>query len=151
MDPAWGSWSGEAPGNITSCFSSCFSPSRAPETRRREALLNGGRKSVSAGRQQPVHPKWVRGATAVKHYVFEVILRSFCALFKTLTSSYQSRRLPERRWNTNSSRVHSHSEGNGLILRSSAGANLSSIKGQLGVVCFAGKIELARCVRVKEK
>lgn len=136
MDTAWGSRSREAPANFTSSFSSCFSPSRASETRRREALLNSGRKSISAGRQQPLHPKWVRGATAVKHYVFEVILRSFCALFKTLASSYQSRRLPERRWNTNSSHVHRHSVGNGPIPRSSAVANLSSIKGQLGVVCF---------------
>lgn len=95
---------GEAQENATSrlkfLFFSLFK-SHAFETRRREALLNSGEKSISAARRQPAHAKWVRGATAVKHYVFEVILRSFCALFKTLTSSYQRRRLPERQPNAN--------------------------------------------------
>lgn len=66
-----------------------------------ERLTAGNRGLHQAAEQQPVHPKWVRGATTVKHYVFEVILWSFCALFKTLTTSYQSRRLLELHRNTN--------------------------------------------------
>lgn len=66
-----------------------------------ERLTAGNRGLRQAAQQQLVHPKWVRGATTVKHYVFEVILWSFCALFKTLTASYQSRRPLELHRNTN--------------------------------------------------